>query len=73
MKSIYIDSDYKCHINNNGAMRAFEIIDFDGKCDEYIEGFCFIPSGESWVRHDGTVFHGEMLFPWKQYSILDIA
>ena len=29
-----------------------------------------IPSGESWTREDGTVFHGEMIAPWKDYHQL---
>ena len=47
--------------------------EFDDKCDTFIEGYRFIPSGESWVRKDGKVFHGEMISPWKSYSELDQA
>ena len=73
MKTIYIDSEYKCHIANDGTMTAIETDFFDGKCDAYIEGYRFIPSGESWTRPDGVVFHGEMISPWKDYLFLETA
>lgn len=70
MKTIYIDSDFKCHSTDDGTMTAVETDYFDGKCDSFIEGYRFIPSGESWERSDGVVFQGEMVAPWKDYSIL---
>ena len=73
MRTIYIDAEYKCHVTNDGTMRAFEMKGFDGKCDEYIEGYRYIPAGERWQRDDGVVFYGETLFPWKKYSALDTA
>lgn len=73
MKTIYIDSDYKCHITNDGTMTAVETNFFDGKCDAFIEGYRFVPTGLSWTRSDGTVFHGEMISPWKDYAELDNA
>lgn len=73
MRTIYIDSDFKCHVFNDGTMTAVETDYFDGKCDAYIEGYRFIPSGESWKRSDGAQFHGEMIAPWKSYEELDNA
>lgn len=71
---IYIDSDFKCHTTNpDGVFREVEVDAFDGKCTSYIEGFRYIPSGESWTRSDGVVFHGEMIAPWKPYSELAAA
>lgn len=70
MKTIYLDSDFKCYTTNDGTMTAVETDFFDGKCDAFIKGYRFIPSGESWTRADGAVFHGEMVAPWKDYSIL---
>lgn len=69
--TIYIDSDYRCHVTNDGNMRAVDTNEFDGKCTEYIEGYRFVPEGESWTRSDGVVFHGEMVSPWKPYGELD--
>ena len=73
MKTIYIDSEFKCHTVNDGTMIAIETDAFDGKCDAYIEGYRFVPAGESWTRPDGVVFRGEMTAPWKPYSELDAA
>ena len=73
MKTIYIDSEFKCHIHNDGTMTAVETDFFDGKCDAFIEGYRFIPYGETWVREDGIMFNGEMITPWKDYGELDAA
>ena len=67
---IYIDSEYKCHITNDGTRRAFEVSFFNGKCAEFIEGYRYIPSSEPWARPDGVVFTGEMIAPWKDYNQL---
>ena len=73
MKTIYLDSEYKCHISDDGTKTAVETDFFDGKCDAFVEGYRFVPSGESWTRSDGVVFHGEMIAPWKPYQELDAA
>lgn len=73
MKTIYIDSDFKCHTINNGAMTAVETDFFDNKCDAFIEGYRFVPVDKSWTDSNGTVFYGEMITPWKDYSDLAIA
>lgn len=61
---IYVDSDYKCHASATDGRRAVETSLFDGKCDEWIESFRFVPEGETWTREDGEVFTG-MMAPWK--------
>ena len=58
---IYIDNDCRCHLANDGTMRAVETDFFDGKCQAYIEGFRYVPEGETWRRADGEVFHGIMI------------
>lgn len=73
MRTIYIDSDFKCHVTNDGKMTAVETDFFDGMCDTFIEGYRYIPAGKSWTRSDGAVFRGEMIAPWKSYSELDAA
>ena len=73
MRTIYIDSEFKCHTVNDGTMTAVETDFFDGKCDAFIEGYRFVSSGESWTRSDGVIFHGEMITPWKDYVELDSA
>ena len=70
---IYIDVDYKCHVTDNGTMRAVETDFFVGRCSEFIEGYRYIPAGETWTRADGQTFTGEMIAPWRDYSqILEI-
>ena len=72
--TIYIDNDYRCHISNpDGTLTAVETDAFDGKCPAYIEGYRYIPAGESWTRPDGVTFAGEMIAPWKPWQELDAA
>ena len=66
--TIYIDSDYKCHVSTADGRRAVETNFFDGKCPEWIESYRFVPEGETWTREDGEVFKGEMVTPWKDLS-----
>lgn len=73
MKTIYLDSDFKCHISGDDTMTAVETAAFDGKCDAYIEGYRFVPGGKTWVREDGAIFAGEMIAPWKPWDELDKA
>ena len=73
MTTIYIGTDFKCHVTDDGTLTPVETNFFDGKCDTFIEGYRFVPSGESWTRPDGVVFRGEMIAPWKSYSELDNA
>lgn len=70
---IYIDSEFKCHVSDDGTMTAVKTDAFDGKCDTYIEGYRFIPIGQTWTRTDGVVFTGEMIAPWKPWDELDAA
>ena len=71
---IFIDSEYRCHTTNpDGAFREIETDFFDGKCTTFIEGYRFVPSDYIWTRSDGTVFHGEMIAPFKPYDQLAAA
>ena len=63
--TIYIDSDYKCYVSAAEGRRAVETDFFDGKCDEWIESYRFVPAGETWVKENGEMFRGEMVSPWK--------
>lgn len=68
--TIYIDSDYKCHVLPGEGLREFDVPFFEGKCETFIEGYRYIPAGETWEREDGEVFKGEMIAPWKNYTEL---
>ena len=70
MRTIYIDSDFKCHITDDGTMTAVSTDFFDGKCDNFVMGYRLIPEGRSWIREDGVVIRGLTIFPWKDYAIL---
>ena len=70
---IYIDSEFKCHASDDGTMTAVETDVFDGRCDTYVEGYRFIPAGQTWTRADGVIFTGEMISPWKPWAELDAA
>ena len=54
MRTVYIDSEFKCHLADDGTMTAVETDSFDGKCDYLVEGYCLEPSGS-----------GEHIYPWK--------
>ena len=74
MDKIYIDSNYCCHITNlDDSYKEIKTDFFNGKCNTFIEGYRFIPKGESWTCEDGVVFTGEMISPWKPYEELDAA
>ena len=71
---IYIDSEYCCYTTNqDGVFQEIETDFFDGKCDDFIEGYRYIPFSKSWTRPDGVVFDGEMISPWKDFSELIVA
>ena len=74
MRTIYIDSEYRCHTTNlDGAYREFDVSFFYGNCDTFIQGYRYVPSGESWTRPDGVVFTGEMITPFAPYDQLAAA
>ena len=73
MRKIYIDSDFICHVENADGRREIETDFFDGKCNTFIEGYRYIPEGETWTRSDGEVFSGLMISPAKDYSLLMMA
>lgn len=62
MRTIYIDSSYKCHVTDDGTMTAVETDFFDGKCDTFVEGYCYDDS-KGYVQ----------IYPVKPFSELDAA
>ena len=66
--TIYIDSVFKCHVSAAEGRREIETSFFDGKCEEWIESYRYVPAGEIWVESNGVMFHGEMIAPWKDLS-----
>lgn len=70
--TIYIDNDFKCHAEPSEGLRGFDVPFFDGKCAAFVEGYRYVPQGETW-HHKGTDFRGEMICPWKDYTVLATA
>lgn len=72
---IYLNSDFICHLTNDGTMTEVETDVFNGKADAYIEGYRYVPEGETWTRADGVQFHGLMIAPAKNYDriMTDVA
>ena len=53
MKTIYIDSNFRCHTTNpNGTLKKVETDVFDNLCDKAIETMIYVPKGET---YKGTV------------------
>ena len=71
--TIYIDADYICHTAPGEGLRAVETDAFAGRCSRYIEGYRYVPAGESWTREDGQVFAGEMIAPAEDRRLLEAA
>lgn len=70
---IYLDSEFRCYAEAAEGRTEVETEIFDGKCKALIEGYRYIPAGETWTREDGVVFAGEMVAPWKDYAGLAAA
>ena len=66
--TIYLDSEFRCHLTDDGTRQKVDTDVFDGYSREYIEGYRFIPSGQSWTNEDGVTFVGEMLSPAIDYD-----
>ena len=71
--TIYIDTDFRCHVEDGDGRRAFDVEFFDNKCKAFIEGYRYVPTGETWTRSDGEVFTGEMIAPAMDYAKLAAA
>lgn len=72
---IYLDSDFVCHLTNDGTMREIETDAFDGQPKAYIEDYRYVPYGETWTRSDGVQFSGLMVSAAKDYGrvMVDVA
>ena len=73
MRTIYIDSEFQCHVTNDGTMTAVETDFFDGKCDAFVEGHRYVPAGENWTAPDGNLYPGRMVVAWQDFGQLEAA
>ena len=73
---IYIDTNtFHCYVaqDDEGTRIPHEESFFDGKCRDFVEGYCCVPDGYNWTGIDGTVYPGGMISPWKPYAELAAA
>ena len=68
---IYIDNNFICHASPAEGLREFDVPFFEGKCPAFIDGYRYVPAGETWQRADGEVFTGEMIAPRVDSRILE--
>lgn len=62
--TIYIDSEYRCHLENADGRTAIETDVFDEKCKGYIEGYKYIP-----ISDDG----GYIMTPAVPYNTIKVC
>lgn len=68
---IYLDNDFRCHLENDGTMIEYDSIFFDNKCKAFIEGYRCVPAGYTWTNQYGETFNGgEMIAPAIDHDIL---
>lgn len=71
--TIYIDAEFKCYTNPAPGLREFEEPFFDGAAPDFVEGYRYIPRGESWTDSSGNIYEGRTFFPWRDSQQLDAA
>lgn len=72
MLKIYLDSDFVCHLTDDGTRREYYTGFFaEDTPEKFIEGYRIVPADSTWTRKDGVVFHGEMVSPAVDYSGLE--
>ena len=73
MKTIYLNEDFKCSVTEKeDTVMTVETDFFNGKCNTYIEGYRYVPEGQTWTRKDGEVFTGIMVAPFKDSQLLEM-
>ena len=58
MKTIYIDSEYMCHLENADGRIQVQTDVLDEVVDGAIPYYRYIPDGAEWINDKGRVFHG---------------
>ena len=58
MRTIYLDADYMCHLEDAQGRTPIETDVFDGAVDATIPYYRYIPQGEEYTDDKGRVFYG---------------
>ena len=64
MRTLYLDTDFRLHIEPFEGFRSIETDKFDNYCDELTECYRYIPQGDFWVKPNGEIIYGEFIQPW---------
>ena len=54
-------------------IHAVEIDVFNEKCAAYIEGYHYVPEGQTWIYDNSAEFHGLMIALTEDYGLLEVA
>lgn len=68
--TIYLDSDFRCHLQDDGTRMAVETEAFEGKCEAFVSAYHYIPSGYSWQHQSGIIYNGLAIIADADYSVL---
>lgn len=58
MKTIFIDLEYMCHLENADGRTEVQTDVFDGVVDGAIPYYRYVPQGEEYTDNKGRVLHG---------------
>ena len=58
MKTIYLDSEYMCHLENAEGRIEIQTDVFDSIDDNAIPYYRYIPQDKTWVDSRGRTYHG---------------
>lgn len=70
MKTIYLDSNYMCHISNNGTWQEVTTDIFDSMCEKAIECYRFIPEGQVWKKSKTIILRGPFVQAVTESSLI---
>lgn len=73
MKTIYIDSEYMCHLENADGRTEVQTDAFDGVVDGAIPYYRYIPQGEEYINSKGRTIYGLFIQATDSEAIIRIT
>lgn len=70
MKTIFLDSEFKCHLTNDSTMLEVQTEALDGYDSKAIECFRYVPKGYTWKGSDGRERHGEFIQAFRPLEVI---